>query len=241
MSLSAHESLIPSPKSQFRSAMALFASVSRLPVHGRYSPVRGGELGQTWIAGLALCSGVTDWEPAAAQPPDRPVVRVLMVDGAAVPAETSERAQNDATACSSSRASPCVWLTPRRVSSLSDRPDRHAACEREEPQSAHARCRAQHERGARNKRVRSSTSASNLQREPSHASTSQLLGHVMAHELGHLLLPYGAHVVAGVMRPEWDRAQVKNAAKGLLTFTPDQAALIRERLQASASPIPDAR
>ena len=70
---------------------------------------------------------------------------------------------------------------------------------------------------------------------------SQLLGHVMAHELGHLLLPYGAHVVAGVMRPEWDRAQVKNAAKGLLTFTPDQAALIRERLQASASPIPDAR
>ena len=70
---------------------------------------------------------------------------------------------------------------------------------------------------------------------------SQLLGHVMAHEMGHLLLPYGAHAVAGLMRPEWDRAQVRAAAEGLLTFTPDQAALIRERLQASASPIAHAR
>jgi hypothetical protein len=66
---------------------------------------------------------------------------------------------------------------------------------------------------------------------------SQLLGHVIAHEVGHLLLPLGAHSLAGVMRPEWDTKQVKSAAKGLLTFTPDQAVLIRERLQASASPI----
>ena len=70
---------------------------------------------------------------------------------------------------------------------------------------------------------------------------SQLLGHVMAHEMGHLLLPYGAHSLAGLMRPAWDRAQVRAAAEGLLTFTPDQAALIRERLQASASPIAHAR
>jgi hypothetical protein len=65
---------------------------------------------------------------------------------------------------------------------------------------------------------------------------SQLLGHVMAHEMGHLLLPPGAHSLAGLMRPAWDTAQVKSAAKGLLTFTPDQAALIRERLRAAVSP-----
>jgi hypothetical protein len=58
---------------------------------------------------------------------------------------------------------------------------------------------------------------------------SQLLGHVMAHEMGHLLLPYGAHSVAGLMRPEWDRSQVQAANRGLLTFLPDQAGLIRER------------
>jgi hypothetical protein len=70
---------------------------------------------------------------------------------------------------------------------------------------------------------------------------SQLLGHVMAHEMGHLLLPYGAHSIAGLMRPAWDRSQVRAAAEGLLTFTPDQAALIFERLLASASPNGHAR
>jgi hypothetical protein len=64
----------------------------------------------------------------------------------------------------------------------------------------------------------------------------QLLGHVMAHEMGHLLLPHGAHAAAGLMRAEWDRAQVKSADNGQLTFTPVQASLIRERLQASALP-----
>ena len=73
--------------------------------------------GKCWIAGLALCSGVTTGQTAAAQPPDRPVVRVLMVDGAAVPADTLERAQNDATRVFQLSGITLVWLTPRRVSS----------------------------------------------------------------------------------------------------------------------------
>lgn len=70
---------------------------------------------------------------------------------------------------------------------------------------------------------------------------SSLLGHVMAHEMGHLLLPYGAHSLTGIMRPGWDRVQARDANEGQLTFTLDQAALIREGLQASASPIGHAR
>jgi hypothetical protein len=70
---------------------------------------------------------------------------------------------------------------------------------------------------------------------------SQMLGLVMAHELGHLLLPYGAHSLAGIMRPSWDRVQVDDAARGTLRFTADQGALIRERLQGSVSPIAHAR
>lgn len=69
---------------------------------------------------------------------------------------------------------------------------------------------------------------------------AQMLSHVIAHEMGHLLLPYPAHALVGVMRPEWDRAQAE-AATGALTFTRDQVKLIRQRLSACASPIARAR
>lgn len=34
-----------------------------------------------------------------------------------------------------------------------------------------------------------------------------LLGHVIAHELGHLLLPFDAHSQSGLMRASWDKTQ----------------------------------
>jgi hypothetical protein len=68
-----------------------------------------------------------------------------------------------------------------------------------------------------------------------------MLGHAMAHELGHLLLPYDAHSVSGVMRGAWDSTQARAATAGTVTFNPDQARLIRERLAASASPTERAR
>ena len=58
-----------------------------------------------------------------------------------------------------------------------------------------------------------------------------ILGHVIAHELGHLLLPHGAHTMMGVMGSGWDRAQVESAKKGELTFTTGQGNAIRERLE----------
>ena len=64
------------------------------------------------------------------------------------------------------------------------------------------------------------------------ADVAGLLGHVIAHELGHLLLPYDSHSTRGVMRAEWDRAQFEGMAKGLLTFAPDQTDLIRKRVRA---------
>jgi hypothetical protein len=54
-----------------------------------------------------------------------------------------------------------------------------------------------------------------------------LLGYVMAHELGHLLLPAHSHSATGVMRPNMD---VELAANRKLAFTKDQAALILQRL-----------
>ena len=56
--------------------------------------------------------------------------------------------------------------------------------------------------------------------------TASVLGCVIAHEIGHLLLPGTPHSLTGLMQAQWDRALVHNAATGSLTFTEAQAARI---------------
>lgn len=59
-----------------------------------------------------------------------------------------------------------------------------------------------------------------------------VLGHVIAHEIGHLLLPFGMHSKTGVMCARWESPQARNAVRGLLRFTSEQAELIRIKLRA---------
>ena len=54
-----------------------------------------------------------------------------------------------------------------------------------------------------------------------------MLGHVIAHEIGHLLLPANAHSPTGVMQRHWDKALARDAVQGSLTFTEAQAARLR--------------
>jgi hypothetical protein len=54
----------------------------------------------------------------------------------------------------------------------------------------------------------------------------QVLGHVIAHEIGHRLLRDG-HGPEGLMRSEWIRADVSDIAVGRLGFTPAQGQRIR--------------
>jgi hypothetical protein len=61
------------------------------------------------------------------------------------------------------------------------------------------------------------------------ADTASILGHVIAHEIGHLLLPPGAHSRSGIMQAELN-TQV--AARRGLYFTASQARQIRTRLGA---------
>jgi hypothetical protein len=58
-----------------------------------------------------------------------------------------------------------------------------------------------------------------------------VLAHVMAHEIGHLLLPYG-HSATGLMRADWNSRDLHLAVDRRLNFTSEQAALIRGRLLA---------
>jgi len=60
---------------------------------------------------------------------------------------------------------------------------------------------------------------------------SQLLGHLMAHEIGHLLLPSGSHSAAGLMKGTWDETQAGLARTDILTFDASQAAAMRARIQ----------
>jgi hypothetical protein len=54
----------------------------------------------------------------------------------------------------------------------------------------------------------------------------QILGHVMAHEVGHLLLGTESHSETGIMHPSWAGSQMARDP-GSVTFTPDQARRIR--------------
>jgi hypothetical protein len=60
--------------------------------------------------------------------------------------------------------------------------------------------------------------------------TGLVLGHAMAHEIAHLLLPRGRHGANGLMRPSWDSDNLLDAVHGQLGFSAGEADLIRARL-----------
>jgi hypothetical protein len=62
---------------------------------------------------------------------------------------------------------------------------------------------------------------------PGMIDVSGLLGHVLAHEIGHLLLHSSAHSPEGLMRADFRPADLQKAAQRQLKFTPGQAEIIR--------------
>jgi hypothetical protein len=66
--------------------------------------------------------------------------------------------------------------------------------------------------------------------EDTRVSPSVILGHAMAHELGHLLLGTNSHSSNGLMKAHWTREDLTNASKGNLRFSLEQALRIVNRL-----------
>jgi hypothetical protein len=62
-------------------------------------------------------------------------------------------------------------------------------------------------------------------------SLAQVLGHVIAHELGHLLLGSNAHSAIGIMRPHWQREELIQARMGRLRFTDEQALAMEKKIR----------
>ena len=57
-----------------------------------------------------------------------------------------------------------------------------------------------------------------------------LLGHVVAHELGHVLLGLGGHSKSGIMKALWSSKSLEQVARGQLVFDANQKRLIRHNI-----------
>ena len=67
------------------------------------------------------------------------------------------------------------------------------------------------------------------------AAQDNLLGVVIAHELGHMLLPNQSHAKRGLMQDAWNSGHLRAASAGLLLFADESGDLIRRALIADAS------
>ncbi len=184
---------------------------------------------QNWTMGLAVLIGVLTAPTAKAEVNETLSIRVLVVNQAKVPEATLQEGERHATRIFSGVGITLLWTNTKpgepyyeaasqmRIVILPDsrtERSRRLAIAHSENMAAYAFY----------KRIVDLA-------EHNGADVARLLGHVIAHEIGHLLLPYDSHSSPGVMRAEWDRAQFEDMAKGLLTFTPDQADLIRTRVR----------
>ncbi len=67
---------------------------------------------------------------------------------------------------------------------------------------------------------------------PRELTLGQLLGHGIAHEIGHLLLGSHSHSPSGLMSARWKSQELMLAAYGQFNFSPEQAATLRSDVQA---------
>lgn len=63
---------------------------------------------------------------------------------------------------------------------------------------------------------------------------ARLLGHVMAHEMGHLLLTQAGHSPQGLMAGPWSAQDLRQAAAGRLLFTPAEGTKMRNEMVSRA-------
>jgi hypothetical protein len=65
------------------------------------------------------------------------------------------------------------------------------------------------------------------------APLSSVLGLVVAHEIGHLLLQMGGHSPVGIMHFPWSPKELGLANHNFLVFTAKEASAMRERMRRS--------
>jgi hypothetical protein len=190
-----------------------------------------------WIAGLGLVAALVACDHCAAETIELLTLEVLTMDEVGVPADTLQQAQQVASRIFEGVGIRLVWISRMPLGS------RYLVIRVVlKPMSVMSRnpgvlgtAAASNDNGA----TLASLFFERIDRQCGRfgIDVSLLLGHVMAHEMGHLLLPPGAHTAAGLMKAGWDLHQSVLALAGKLTFAPNQSSLIRTRLQRANEPL----
>lgn len=63
------------------------------------------------------------------------------------------------------------------------------------------------------------------------AAFHRVLGHALAHEIGHVFLRSCGHDNSGLMKGVWAKSEWQRAAVSILPFTPGQATVMHQQLQ----------
>ena|GEM_PF-3063615 len=66
-------------------------------------------------------------------------------------------------------------------------------------------------------------------------SPGQILGHVAAHEMGHIILGSAAHASFGIMKATYDKRDLLNMVQSHLLFTAQESRVLRARLGTHAA------
>ena len=68
-------------------------------------------------------------------------------------------------------------------------------------------------------------------------SAGQVLGHAIAHEIGHHLLGDDSHALRGIMVGKWSKQHLRHMSKGDLLFTHEEAARIQAEVRHRVSSV----
>jgi len=179
---------------------------------------------------LALVATLISLQNAAAEHVEELDLNVLIQDQVGVPADTLEKARQEASRIFEELRVRLVWVdrvvprTRNLIIKIAPKPPRGAG---RNPDILGVAVETKQASGTVAWLFYDRIEAL---RELFNLDAGLFLGHVLAHEMGHLLLPSGSHVMAGIMKAGWDANQARLASAGDLTFGPRQAATIRAYL-----------
>ena len=183
---------------------------------------------QLLVAMGLIASGLTGSNPAFGAEPERPAIRILVVNHLGRPRQDIlVRAQAEVTRIYAAAGVRLVWTDPSRTLpylTIMIDSEQHFGTPRGAADAMGAAPAADEGNGRL-----AYAFYNHIEASSQHYGTdvAKVLGSVIAHEIGHLLLGRRAHAIAGIMKATWKSPDMILIANSLLGFTNEQTRLIR--------------